>query len=84
MRHALTRHPSSVSPANAIDAEITRTAESLALRFTVTGDIGQLAQERDSQGRWLPKASEIDLSNFDISDPEFWPRSRNALQSVPP
>ncbi|HOZ28799.1 MAG TPA: DOMON-like domain-containing protein [Hyphomonadaceae bacterium] len=43
MRHALTRHPSSVSPANAIDAEITRTAESLALRFTVTGDIGQLA-----------------------------------------
>ena len=43
MRHALTRHPSSASPASAIDAEITRTPESIALRFTVTGDIGQLA-----------------------------------------
>jgi hypothetical protein len=43
MRHALTRHPSSASPANAIEAEIVRTPESIALSYTVTGDIGQLA-----------------------------------------
>ena len=43
MRHALTRHPSSASPANTVEAEIVRTSESIALRYAVTGDIGKLA-----------------------------------------
>lgn len=43
MRHALTRHPSSASPASTVEAEIVRTPESLALRYTVMGDIEKLA-----------------------------------------
>lgn len=42
MRHALTRHPSTGSPAATVEAEIRRSADTLALHYFVTGDIGKL------------------------------------------
>lgn len=42
MRHALTRHPSTGSPASTVEAEITRTADRLSLHYVVTGAIDQL------------------------------------------